>query len=130
MVRSGRRAPLTFAFTPKHGSCLDLVECFFSKMARSMLRHIRVASKDELKRSLMAHLDDLNHDLVIHTCLDLPDQRGCGTGVKLWKRCTRSRVASTAFCYVTLFKPPMRLRQSSINGEPQVWSRLPNQPIT
>jgi transposase len=38
-----------FTFTPKHGSWLNLVEGFFSKLARSVLRHIRVASKQELK---------------------------------------------------------------------------------
>ena len=35
-------------FTPKHGSSLNLVEGFFSKLARSMLRHIRVASKQQV----------------------------------------------------------------------------------
>jgi transposase len=39
-----------FTFTPKHGSWLNLVEGFFSKLARSILRHIRVASKQELNR--------------------------------------------------------------------------------
>jgi transposase len=39
----------SFVFTPKHGSWLNLVEGFFSKMARSVLRHIRVATKAELK---------------------------------------------------------------------------------
>src|SRR5579863_9389919 len=48
-----------FVFTPKHGSWLNLVEGFFSKMARSMLRHIRVASKAELKARILAYLDDL-----------------------------------------------------------------------
>jgi hypothetical protein len=38
-----------FTFTPKHGSWLNLIEGFFSKFARSVLRHIRVASKQELK---------------------------------------------------------------------------------
>ena len=52
-----------FVFTPKHGSWLNLVEGFFSKMARSMLRHIRVASKAELKARIMAYLDDLNRGL-------------------------------------------------------------------
>src|SRR4030088_805303 len=33
-----------FTFTPKHGSWLNLIEGFFSKFARSVLRHIRVAS--------------------------------------------------------------------------------------
>ena len=53
-------------FTPKHGSWLNLVEGFFSKMARSMLRHIRVASKTELKARILAYLDDVNRDPVIH----------------------------------------------------------------
>jgi transposase len=57
----------SFVFTPKHGSWLNLVEGFFSKMARSMLRHIRVASKAELKTRILAYLDDLNRDPVIHT---------------------------------------------------------------
>ena len=38
-----------FTFTPKHGSWLNLIEGFFSKFARSVLRHIRVTSKHELK---------------------------------------------------------------------------------
>jgi transposase len=38
-----------FTFTPKHGSWLNLIEGFFSKFARSVLRHIRVTSKQELK---------------------------------------------------------------------------------
>ena len=56
-----------FVFTPKHGSWLNLVEGFFSKMARSMLRHIRVASKDELKRRILAYLDEINRDPVVHS---------------------------------------------------------------
>ena len=43
-----------FTFTPKHGSWLNLVEGFFSKFARSVLRHIRVASKHELKERIIA----------------------------------------------------------------------------
>ena len=57
----------TFVFTPKHGSWLNLIEGFFSKMARSMLRHIRVASKAELKARIVKYLDDLNKDPVVHT---------------------------------------------------------------
>jgi transposase len=57
----------TFVFTPKHGSWLNLIEGFFSKMARSMLRHIRVASKNELKHRILAYLDDLNREPVIHS---------------------------------------------------------------
>ena len=57
----------SFVFTPKHGSWLNLVEGFFSKMARSLLRHIRVASKAELKSRILAYFDDLNQDPVVHT---------------------------------------------------------------
>jgi transposase len=42
----------TFTFTPTHGSWLNLIEGFFSKLARSVLRHIRVTSKHELKERL------------------------------------------------------------------------------
>ena len=56
-----------FTFTPKHGSWLNLVEGFFSKLARSVLRHIRVASKHELKERIMAAMDDINHHPVVHT---------------------------------------------------------------
>jgi len=49
-----------FTFTPKHASWLNIVECFFSKMDRSILRGIRVASKDELKQRISKYFDDLN----------------------------------------------------------------------
>jgi transposase len=57
----------TLVFTPKHGSWLNLVEGFFSKLARSVLRHIRVASKQELKDRIMAAIDDINRDPIVHT---------------------------------------------------------------
>ena len=56
-----------FVFTPKHGSWLNLVEGFFSKLARSVLRHIRVASKQELKDRILAAIDDINQHPVVHT---------------------------------------------------------------
>ena len=46
-------------------SSLNLVEGFFSKMARSVLRHIRVASKAELKQRIIARLDDLDRQPVV-----------------------------------------------------------------
>ncbi len=49
-----------FVFTPKHASWLNLVETFFSKVARTVLRGIRVASKDELKQRLERYIDELN----------------------------------------------------------------------
>ena len=56
-----------FTFTPKHGSWLNLVEGFFSKLARSVLRHIRVASKQELKDRIIAAMDEFNCHPVVHT---------------------------------------------------------------
>jgi transposase len=56
-----------FIFTPKHGSWLNLVEGFFSKLTRSVLRHIRVASKQELKDRIMAAMEEFNRHPVVHT---------------------------------------------------------------
>jgi transposase len=64
--RVGPEGRFTFVFTPKHGSWLNLVEGFFSKLARSVLRHIRVASKQQLKDRIMAAIDDINRDPVVH----------------------------------------------------------------
>jgi transposase len=57
----------TFTFTPTHGSWLNIIEGFFSKLARSVLRHIRVNSKDQLTQRLMAFINDVNHHPVVHT---------------------------------------------------------------
>ena len=67
-------APLRIHFHPHHGSWLNLVEGFFSKLARSVLRHIRVSSKQELKDRLMAAVDYFNHDPVVHTWTYKPDK--------------------------------------------------------
>jgi transposase len=56
-----------FVFTPKHGSWLNLIEGFFSKLARSVLRHIRVASAEELRQRILAAIDRINRRPVIHT---------------------------------------------------------------
>ena len=56
-----------FTFTSKHGSWLNLIEGFFSKFARSILRHIRVTSKHELKERIMAGIDHVNRYPVVHT---------------------------------------------------------------
>ena len=61
-----REGRFTFVFTPKHGSWLNIVEGFFSKLARSVLREIRVASKEELKARIMAAIDAINEKPVVH----------------------------------------------------------------
>jgi transposase len=54
-----------FVFTPKHGSWLNIVETMFSKMARTMLRGIRVASKQELIDRIHLYFAEVNTDPVI-----------------------------------------------------------------
>ena len=49
-----------FVFTPKHGSWLNMVEGFFSKMTRQLLKGIRVNSKDELKERIIKYFDEEN----------------------------------------------------------------------
>lgn len=49
-----------FVFTPKHASWLNIIESLFSKMTRSMLRGIRVSSKEELKERLSQYFEDMN----------------------------------------------------------------------
>lgn len=55
-----------FIHTPKHGSWLNLVESFFGKMANTMLRGIRVASKAELKERIEKFLAEVNSAPVIY----------------------------------------------------------------
>lgn len=49
-----------FVYTPKHGSWLNIIEVFFSKMTRAFLRFLRVSSKAELKRRIEQYLDEVN----------------------------------------------------------------------
>ena len=54
-----------FTFTPTHGSWLNLIENFFSKLARTVLRGMRVSSRDELKQRLLQTIDWLNEKPVV-----------------------------------------------------------------
>lgn len=54
-----------FVFTPKHGSWLNMIETFFSKMARTMLRGIRVHSKQELAERIDQYLTEVNQTPVV-----------------------------------------------------------------
>jgi len=61
-TRPGR---FEYVHTPKHGSWLNLIECAFSKMARTFLRHIRVKSKDELKTRILKGIAEINASPVV-----------------------------------------------------------------
>jgi len=54
-----------FVFTPKHGSWLNLIESFFAKMAKSLLRGIRVPSKADLKARILLYLKEINKAPVV-----------------------------------------------------------------
>lgn len=56
-TRPGR---FEYVHTPKHGSWLNLIECAFSKMARTFLRHIRVTSVAELKARIHKGIAEMN----------------------------------------------------------------------
>jgi len=54
-----------FIFTPKHASWLNIIESFFSKMTRSLLRGIRVDSIKELEERISQYIDKINEKPVI-----------------------------------------------------------------
>lgn len=55
-----------FVFTPTHGSWLNLIESFFSKMTKQMLKGIRVQSKQELEDRIYLYFDEINADPVVY----------------------------------------------------------------
>ena len=63
-----------FVFTPKHGSWLNMVEGFFSKMTKQMLRGIRVKSKAELVDRIYLYFAEVNTEpVVFHWKYNLDD---------------------------------------------------------
>jgi transposase len=54
-----------FVFTPKHGSWLNLVASFFGKLAKTLLRGIRVNSKAELQARIELYLQEVNEEPVV-----------------------------------------------------------------
>jgi putative transposase len=56
-----------FVFTPKHASWLNIIESFFSKMARSVLRGIRVNSINELRERISQYINQINDEPVLFT---------------------------------------------------------------
>lgn len=63
-----------FVFTPKHGSWLNMIEGFFGKMTRQMLRGIRVKSKEELTNRIYLYFEEVNAEpVVFHWKYNLDD---------------------------------------------------------
>lgn len=67
-------ARFEFIFTPKHASWLNLIEVFFSKMSRTVLRTIRVDSKSELRKRIRKYFKEINRRPVVFTWKYLLDQ--------------------------------------------------------
>lgn len=63
---ASRPGRFVYVHTPTHGSWLNLVETLFSKMARTFLKHIRVNSKQELKRRILLGIEEINDAPVVH----------------------------------------------------------------
>ncbi len=55
-----------YVHTPKHGSWLNLVETLFSKMNRTFLKQIRVASWEEFKERILKGVNEINANPVVH----------------------------------------------------------------
>ena len=55
-----------FVFTPKHGSWLNMIESFFSKMTKQMLKGIRVDSKQELEDRIYLYFEEVNREPVVY----------------------------------------------------------------
>ncbi len=55
-----------FVFTPTHASWLNMIESFFSKMTKQMLKGIRVNSKEELSERIYRYFDEINADPIVY----------------------------------------------------------------
>jgi len=53
-----------FVFTPVHASWLNIIESFFAKLTKTVLRGIRVSSKEELMDRILQYLVQINEDPV------------------------------------------------------------------
>lgn len=54
-----------FVFTPVHASWLNIIESFFSKMARSILRGMRVSSLEDLRKRLLQYIKEANQHPIV-----------------------------------------------------------------
>lgn len=82
----------TFVFVPKHASWLNLVESFFGRMSRQMLRGIRVSTKEELRDRIYAWFEEFNEDPSPHRwtwgidVIDMDEEDPAGIGFQVVNR--------------------------------------------
>ena len=55
-----------FTYTPKHASWLNLIESFFSKLAKQALRGLRVKSKEDLINRITTWIKQVNNEPVVY----------------------------------------------------------------
>ena len=55
-----------FVFTPTHASWLNMIESFFSKMTKQMLKGIRVNSKEGPSERIYRYFDGINADPIVY----------------------------------------------------------------
>ena len=55
-----------FIFTPKHGSWLNVIESFFSKVQRCLLRGLRVKERDELFKRIDLYMEEVKEAPVVY----------------------------------------------------------------
>ncbi len=55
-----------FVFIPTHASWLNMIESFFGKMTKQMLKGIRVNSKEELSERIYRYFDEINADQIVY----------------------------------------------------------------
>lgn len=55
-----------FVFTPTHTSWLNMIESFFSKMTKQMLKGIRVNSKEELAERIYLYFNEINAEPIVY----------------------------------------------------------------
>lgn len=72
-----------FVFTPKHGSWLNLVEGFFSKMTKQMLKGIRVKSKAELESRIYKYFEEINEAPVVYHWKYKLDEINCDEDIQV-----------------------------------------------
>ena len=51
---------IRFAYTPKHASWLNQIECWFSIISRQLLRRLSVSSKEKLNEFIHSYIDYYN----------------------------------------------------------------------
>lgn len=56
-----------FIFTPTQASWLNIIETFFNKITKTMLRGIRADSREDLRKRILSHIEETYSEPVVFT---------------------------------------------------------------